>query len=76
MLLPAVRPGQALKARLPFDERALFESNKAFIQKSLALQDVAVFLTGSPEAAAAPATAKVDQATPGRPAVFFGMAPA
>lgn len=66
----------ALKARLPFDERELFESNRGFIERSLALEAVAVYPTGGPEAAAAPASAKVDQATPGKAAVLFVMAAA
>lgn len=64
----------ALTAKLPFDERELFDSNKEYIKRALGLDDVAVHLAGSPEGKAAPPTAKVDQATPGRPAVFFGMA--
>lgn len=69
----AVGPA-ALKARLPFDEKELFQSNAEFIRKSLMLEEpVAVHLVGSAEAAAAPAAAKVDQATPGRPAVHFVM---
>lgn len=71
----AVGPA-ALQARLPFDERELFESNREFIRRSLGLEAVGVHLTGTPEAAAAPAAAKVDQATPGKPAVSFVLAAA